>query len=413
MTRPTLLCDKSTIQTLNRGELNLFRRYFNLNVPPILLSEIVSDLSKEFKDGLPADEVRGLARKIVPGGSYINVPFQHLIEMELDGGKVPMNGVPCLAEGRAVHGEEGQLGTIVAETLQEEALLRWQAGEFEAAEKATATLWRERLRIPTLEEAMRQARANNPEIPKCANLREVAAAVDAILDGEAPVQLVAWFLRGAGGTPSGVAELAEKVSGVARGKLRERFPYTYHCLRTALIFNLGMLTNRLGTKESNKLDVEYLYYAPFCQVFSSGDRFLVDLASVALPPGCRFLARQDLKNDLSGRLAQWEKLADEEKTEELQWVGPPDEEGSVISLLWKELIGADYRRQRRTIPADKQKVLTDLALALADSLENGKPLPPLAKGVLEVTMRKYKSSVDGPCSCFSGKSYRECCGKGL
>jgi hypothetical protein len=47
---PVIICDKSTLQALSRDELNALRRYYSLNIPPVLLVEILGD-----RDELKAD----------------------------------------------------------------------------------------------------------------------------------------------------------------------------------------------------------------------------------------------------------------------------------------------------------------------------------------------------------------------
>ena len=44
---PTLLCDKSTIQTLVQKAPELLHHYFQVNIPPILVREILGDLAKD------------------------------------------------------------------------------------------------------------------------------------------------------------------------------------------------------------------------------------------------------------------------------------------------------------------------------------------------------------------------------
>jgi hypothetical protein len=47
---PILILDKSALQSLSRREVWRLRKHFSLNVPPILIAEILGDLAKA--DGL-------------------------------------------------------------------------------------------------------------------------------------------------------------------------------------------------------------------------------------------------------------------------------------------------------------------------------------------------------------------------
>jgi len=48
---PTTILDKSAFQGLSKRELRWFQHYFLENVTPVLVQEIVADLSKEVRKG--------------------------------------------------------------------------------------------------------------------------------------------------------------------------------------------------------------------------------------------------------------------------------------------------------------------------------------------------------------------------
>ena len=55
---PVILCDKSTVQSLHRLSPELLHHYFTINIPPILVREILGDLVKESdKDPVPFGSV--------------------------------------------------------------------------------------------------------------------------------------------------------------------------------------------------------------------------------------------------------------------------------------------------------------------------------------------------------------------
>src|SRR4051812_37925334 len=93
---PILICDKSTLQGLSRVELNLLRRYYVLNVPPVLLAEILGDLKKHDSANMNREEVSRLAEKLVPACTSMNVNFRELIQGELAGQRIAMDGRPVL-----------------------------------------------------------------------------------------------------------------------------------------------------------------------------------------------------------------------------------------------------------------------------------------------------------------------------
>ena len=54
--------------------------------------------------------------------------------------------------------------------------------------------------------------------------------------------------------------------------LRNFVPYTTHVLTVDLFFCLGLGADLISRERpSNKIDIAYLYYLPFCMVFTSSD----------------------------------------------------------------------------------------------------------------------------------------------
>jgi len=55
-----------------------------------------------------------------------------------------------------------------------------------------------------------------------------------------------------------------------RPKIRDYAPYLTHVLTVDLFFYLAMAASQIGSqRSSNKADIAYLYYLPFCMVFTS------------------------------------------------------------------------------------------------------------------------------------------------
>jgi hypothetical protein len=100
-------------------------------------------------------------------------------------------------------------------------------------------------------------------------------------------------------------------------------PYAFHCLRVQLLFYVGMMYGVFGTRPSNIVDLEYLYYTPFAFVFCSGDKLHQQLAPLVLQEDQSFVERRDLQNALSELAAKRQHLPDAEPTE-----------GSLIQRLW-------------------------------------------------------------------------------
>ncbi len=131
---------------------------------------------------------------------------------------------------------------------------------------------------------------------------------------------------------------------MARWKLSDRktlalfAPYAAHCLRVETMFLVGMAHNmkNFGTKPSNLIDLQYLFYAPFCMIFSSNDKLLIDLAPLILRANQSFVTLQELKASLD-TVAQRRKESEAAGQEDANPVEPDDQ--SLIQALWKKHVG--------------------------------------------------------------------------
>ena len=60
---PSIILDKSTLQSLSPDELFILNKFYFIHITPVLLIEILGDLKKPTKDGLSEDRVAILASK--------------------------------------------------------------------------------------------------------------------------------------------------------------------------------------------------------------------------------------------------------------------------------------------------------------------------------------------------------------
>jgi hypothetical protein len=104
---PSIICDKSSLQALSKDELSVLRTYYSLNLPPIILMEILGDLKKHSDIEASRKEVEMLANKILPACSTINADFRLMIRGELAGHKVEMSGMPVLRGARQIASPDG------------------------------------------------------------------------------------------------------------------------------------------------------------------------------------------------------------------------------------------------------------------------------------------------------------------
>lgn len=91
-------------------------------------------------------------------------------------------------------------------------------------------------------------------------------------------------------------------------------------------------------KQSNRIDLDYIYYLPFCMVFCSGDKLHEKLAPVFLDSDQTFVTRDELKADLASIIEYWKVLSEGERTERSRELDsyPPEVESSFTHQMWKK-----------------------------------------------------------------------------
>src|SRR5258708_40133751 len=84
-------------------------------------------------------------------------------------------------------------------------------------------------------------------------------------------------------------------------------PYAASVLQLFLTFVCGLARGFIGPRPTNYIDLQYLYYSPFCMVFVSNDKFHREIWR-ATSGAHSFAWGQDLKDDLRRRIASTGKM---------------------------------------------------------------------------------------------------------
>ena len=412
---PNLICDKSTLQALSRDELSALRRYYSLNIPPVLLVEILADLKKHVDGAAGREEVRILANKLLPACSTVNMNFRKLIIGELGGQHFPMDCRPVVQGGFQVDAQDGKKGVMLKVSPEADALLRWQTNEFSEAEELLAEAWRLSTLSIDLEGMQRHLRSAYSGHVNLRTLAQTAQFVDELIRTTSPKLLFEWFLNDADIFGPSARQAVEKFQGAADGSLFELAPYTAFCVRVGLIFHFALAFGLVSTRPTNRLDLEYLYYSPFCNAFSSGDAFHRKIAPLVIPNG-KYFDREVLKADLNQLAKWWTTLSPEQEEQESHVQGPPENENSITHQLWKELMRPGYRDPGRrhlnlTKEASDKMLKRFQDLARKGSLSE-QPLQGSAEDC-DFMIVQHMVRPDGPCICGKPKLFKECCGREL
>jgi len=297
---PITIYDKSTLESLSVDEAVWFSNFYRANITPLFFVETLADLEKEVAKGRTSEEVVGsIANKSLACGPDVNVYHGGLCFAELLGRKVEMRGVPAIGGGQPFE-LGGTRGVLFDRPPEVGALERWQRGEFLEVERRFARKWREMLAGLDLDRGSRWLRQMGMGKPRARDLAEVKAVADDLVRRDGGRYATVKVACASLGVPEhGLKEVTARWEKVGRPALVEFAPLTAHVLIVDLFFYLGLLTGHISKERpSNRVDIAYLYYLPFCMVFVSNDNLHARCVPLFLGKNQEFIRGQDLKADL-------------------------------------------------------------------------------------------------------------------
>jgi len=294
----TILIDKSALQGLSLDEAAHLSSAYLVNTTPVLLAEILGDLCKATAAGRVTD-AQQIARKFGGSGEPPNVDFRDLCFSSLLGRAVPMNGRVPLSGGAWVRNSNGAPGVIYDVSPQQEALMRWARGKFTDADMALAKRWREVVRGFSLADFDRHLRSRGIEIRRPRLDAALPGIIqDALCHDKPQEPWLLFLLDQLRLCPDDRLAVRRRWNECAPTTLQAFAPYAYFCL-FALLAVLILWKHKLTKSEpANLVDVQYLYYLPFCHDFCSRDKLHRQLAPFLMRPDQRFIWGDELKKEL-------------------------------------------------------------------------------------------------------------------
>lgn len=399
---PTLLCDKSAIQTLNRASPVLLHHYFRIIIPPILVTEILGDLAKE-TNGSTVQSVKMLANKVASISAFPNVDFRLLFSSELDGKSVSMNRCPVVAVGNSIEARTGEIGLELADDPNEQALDRWRRGDFSVDEHLMSKVWRyqkDKLDWRTLIKMLDGIYSSN--LKKKTNFRDVLEFVDDLMASN-PEFLANWFCRS--------FQINKKATYDQCAHALNTSSYSSFCVRITLFALWSMHFGLVTPKADNQLDLEYLFYLPFAKTFVTHDKFQKAIAPHFLKEDQTMVDFTRLAKDLL-RLSTWlASLEEEAKSKELQRDGPPENPDSICHEMWVKYMGSEYRNREQLARSQEmdRKIRDRFQQFLTGKRsDDSTSWPPVESA--SFIIKKQTLLVTDPCPCRSGKAYKDCHG---
>jgi len=346
---PFLLPDKSTLQKLSYSKkeyIYLFNEFFVV-IPPVLIMEILGDLSKKPSKKFPSSETlaSSLANKLFPGGE-IPPDFKALCVGSLLGTKIPMSGwqIP-IDRGDIVTAENGSSGWVIDEHPLRGIIRDWQRGIFSDSEHLYAKLYREQIKSLNLESTREFIEKSSPvKLKKIFNPFELQFLVESSIynvNEKHQFKLLVLFMSYLNLPPRYKSITLSRWQRSGNPPFCKFAPYAFHCFKVMYYFMAGFLTRFFSSKDSNIIDMQYLYYLPFCKVFSTGDKQLQKFFFLVKNIDQKLITDEDMKTDLRKINDYWRKLNEDEKEEYAYEYGyyPPEDPDNKIYQVWREFAG--------------------------------------------------------------------------
>jgi hypothetical protein len=366
MSGPILIFDKSALESLNPDESVWLDNFFQSNITPLFFIETLADLEKQVHAGRTPEQVVGnLAYKTPDMQSRPNVHHARLLNAELSGaGPVEMDGRGIISGGKPVV-LEGQTGIVFQRTQEEEAFHRWQRQEFLDVERLVAKGWRRALTSVNYDQAYANFQKWFPGGAKPRSLSDVKFLADAKLGESDRESCFRFGLSLLGIVPSRQEQFVTRWQDAGRPAVREFAPYFAYVLSVELFFYLALSADLVSRdRPSNKIDFAYLYYLPFCRIFTSNDALHERVVPLFLRADQTFVKGTELKADF-GRLDQhYSSLSKEVRNQGLFHFAayPPLDPSFLTTQLWDKHMPNWRKNQENSKPLseDLQRVLMDL-----------------------------------------------------
>lgn len=386
---PAIILDKSAFQALSEAELHFLYKYYYVVIPPILILEIIGDISKHDDIRVLKQQVVYLANKFGSQSTSHNAPHNYLIEQELEGFTITTDNRP-IVEGEWVKRPDGKIGYIINPTPEDEAIERWRAGVFKRDEELYSRIWRRATKEYDLDGLKNKVQPIFSSMPKVKSSDDLVLRLDVFLSNVGNgIELFYWT--------KGIFDLDDRIISDALNKFNvgeyssfsQFAPYTYYCLRLTLLFYLGLVSGIVTTRATNILDLEYLYYLPFCVVMCSGDHLHKTLCPLLISSDQVFVQRSTLKADLAQMAQAWLSLDEDTRKDEWQrryGDTPPEDENSITYHIWEN---SDRWGTKQRSPA--QESIPSSPLFEPDFIEIRRDI-----------------SIYAPCPCGSGKKFKDC-----
>lgn len=344
---PVTIFDKSALQSFSMDESVWFDAFTLGNVTPLFYVETLADLEKSVKSGKTPEEFVGMLSFKVPNDAVPNVHHKHLIESELmTGESTGMDGYgrPVLAGAKPKKNADGTFSIHFDEFPEAAALTRWHNGEFQEIERNIAKEWRAELGRQDNTEKMNKVRYIFPTRVQISNLQELKAEIDKFCESN-DIHVIKLALELMAVPPQAQERIISRWDAEGKPNLVKFAPYTAHVFKVDLLYLHATEREFISQRTTNSVDMAYLYYLPFCQVFVSGDKVHIQTVPLFLGEHQSFVSASDMKIALKEMDDYFSSLPEDVKALGVMRIAgyPPAHMHNAITDIWDKTMVDDWR----------------------------------------------------------------------
>jgi hypothetical protein len=231
---------------------------------------------------------------------------------------------------------------------EEEAFKRWRNHQFLELERSQARAWRLGLSNINLDETHKEFQRLFPS-GKPKTLSDAKKLVDLYIDGPDQETTFVFGMTILDVTPHTQASVIARWRASGKPPLRQFAPYFTHIFSVDLFFNIAIAADLIGRgRPSHKIDLAYVYYLPFCNVFTSNDKLHAEIVPFFLRPNQTFVLGSELKADLAMLDMHYDALPDDVKKRGVISFAyyPPADDSFLVARLWDKYMSPTWRENR-------------------------------------------------------------------
>jgi hypothetical protein len=295
---------------------------------------------------------------------------------------------PHIHSGRKID-VDGKEGSFYDNPPQMVAFERWQNQDFLGVENDFARKWRASLSATDLSGMLQLVRHLAGGKATFGDISKVPAFAREMVRGSGGRHATLKAAFEILAIPSQLRPRILKRWKEANGPALDAFaPYAAYVLTVDLFFYLCVDAGFISAERaSNRVDMAYLYYLPFCNVFTSKDNLHARVAPLFMTPDQTFLWAIDLKEDLRRLDNYYSAFPESIKSQGITQFAslPPPDGGFRTSQLWDKYL-PNWRNPSPPISEESEAKFEILRKAVSRAVDaKAKPdsSMPLHTGSLE------------------------------